>query len=162
MGGPGALLAASVLYPGRNDKYGDGVVTRIDFPNLRFSELERAGVYPDRRAYFTGKSATIIGQFVAEGDSTQFTLVRYLRRCCAADAVPLNAVITVHPNWQGERLNVKARQQKWVRVTGRIFFLRKRGSADDYVPALILFPGQYHEPDKLVEIMSQPADPYAS
>lgn len=160
-GGPGPLLAATALYPGRNNRYGEGVVTKIDIANLRFSELERAAMSPSLRSEYTGKAVTIVGKFDSRGDSSQFGLVRFKMNCCAADALPLNAVIMINPSWTEERLNVAALQQKWVKVTGRVFFLKKRGSENDHVAAVILFPDKEHRPDSLVEVIDQPANPYA-
>jgi hypothetical protein len=155
----GPLLASSLLYPGRNDRYGDGFVSRVDFHDLAFSALEKAGNDAVRRGELNGRSATIIGQFAASGDSNRFGLVRYRMNCCAADALPLNAVIMINPNWQGERLDAKARHGKWVQVTGRVYFLKAR-SGDDLVPAVIVFPSKEYPPNSLVEVIDQPTNPY--
>jgi hypothetical protein len=160
--GGGPLFSVSSLHPGCNDRYSGGVVKSIEYHDLRFSNLERAASDPNLRAELSGRSATIIGKFVASGESNRFGLVRYRMNCCAADALPLNAVMMVTPSWQGERLDVKERQQKWVKVTGRIFFLKKRGSEDDFVPAIIILPSKDQPPNALVEIVDQPANPYAS
>jgi uncharacterized membrane protein YcgQ (UPF0703/DUF1980 family) len=145
----------------RSNKYGEGVVSKVDFPDLRFSTLESAAYEPSSRKLLTGKAATVIGKFDARGDSNQFGLVRLKMNCCAADALPLNAIIMINPTWTGERLDVRSRQQKWVKVTGRIFFLKKRGSEEEYVTAIILFPDNTHPPNSLVEEIDQPANPYA-
>jgi hypothetical protein len=164
-GGPGAasvnaVLAAGILGP---NKYGGDVVTKVNINDLRFSELEQAAYSSDLRAQYTGKAVTIIGKFVARDESSsQFSLVRYKMNCCAADALPLNAVLMVNPSWQGARLNIKARQQKWVKVTGRVHFIPVPGRENDFVPAILLFPAEGHEPDKLVEIIDQPPNPYAT
>jgi len=162
-GGPGPLLAAGALFPGRQDLLGGGVVRYVP-PHRRdlpFSQLERAAFDPEARRELQGKSVTLIGKFVTTGDPNQFSLVRYKRNCCAADAVPLNAVLMVNPEWKGDPLDVRARQQKWVEVTGRIHFFRRRGRADEFIPAVILYPDEKHAPNSLVEKINQPNDPYS-
>lgn len=159
---PGPLLAAGSLFPGRNDRFGSGgVVKKVEVPDLEFSRLERAAFNAAERDRLQGRSVWIVGKFAAGSDSSQFGLVRYKMNCCAADALPLNAVLMVHPAWQGDPLDIRARQQRWVKVTGRLFFFKRRGRADEYIPAIVLFPDKNHLPNSLVEIVDQPADPYA-
>jgi hypothetical protein len=129
--------------------------------HLRFSELEQAAYSPERREQYEGKEATLVGKFVASGDQRQFQMIRFKMNCCAADALPLNAVIMVHPEWKGKTLDVRARHQQWVKVTGVIHFLPKRGSPGEFISALIVFPTEENPPDRLVQIVSQPANPYA-
>lgn len=157
--GAGPVLAASLIYPGRNDRYGDGFVTSVDEHDMRFSVLEEAGYDAGLRYLYNNKAVTVIGEFTAREDSDRFGLVRYRRNCCAADAIPLHAVIMISPNWQGERLDVKERQGKWVKVTARLFFLKKRGT-DDFIPALIVFPSKEKPPNTLVEVIPRPANPF--
>jgi hypothetical protein len=159
--GGGAPLLASANYLSRTNKFGDGVVTKIDIPDVSFRSLELAAFDSASRKSLTGKAVTVIGKFDARGDSNQFGLVRLKMNCCAADALPLNAIIMIHPSWTGERLDVRTLQQKWVKVTGRIFFLKKRGTEEEYVTAIIVFPDRYHPPTGLVEEIDQPANPYA-
>ena len=139
------------------------MVTHVDLPDLPFSRLERAAFSPEQREQLKGKSTWLIGKFAATSDPNQFGLVRYKMNCCAADALPLNAVIMVNPDWPSKeaQLDVRARQQKWVKITGRIYFFKMRGRADEFVPAIVLFPDKDHPPNSLVEVVDQPADPYA-
>jgi len=147
---PAPLLAASLLAP-----------PEVILQDLSFSELEKAGFTADGRQFYSGKQVTIIGMFVSSSDSSRFSLVRYKMNCCAADAIPLNAVIKVSPSWTGERLDVKARQQKWVKVTGRIFFSPGERNPGEMVPTLMLFPSKDNPPNDLVEIVDRPPNPYA-
>ncbi len=149
-GSPAPLLAASLLTP-----------PEVILQDVRFSELEQAAFTAARRQYFSGKVVTIVGMFVASNDSSRFGLVRFKMNCCAADALPLNAVIKIAPNWTGERLDVQARRKKWVKVTGRIFFSPGERNPGEMVPTLILFPSKDTKPDDLVEIVDRPANPYA-
>ena len=68
----------------------------------------------------------------------------------------------VSQTWEGEPLDVKSRQQKWVKVTGRVFFLKKRGGEEEFIPAIIIIPSKDKPPNDLVEVIDQPANPYAS
>lgn len=164
-GGMSPLVAASALYPGRQDAFAGGVVgKKVDLPDLAFSQLEQAAYSPGMRKRLHGRSVWLVGKFVATSDPNQFGLVRYKMNCCAADALPLRAIIMVNPDWKGPGrapLDARARQQKWVKVTGRIYFFKARDRADEFIPAIILFPSEKKTPNDLVEIVPQPADPYA-
>ena len=130
--------------------------------HVGFNDVERAAFSEAGRNSLSGKVVIIVGMFVASNDSSRFSLVRYKMNCCAADALPLNAVIKVSPSWTGERLDVKARQQKWVKVTGRIFFTPSERNPGEMIPTLILFPSRDTLPNDLVEIVVQPGNPYAN
>jgi len=151
---PAPLLAVSVL---PEDTVMQG---------LGFSELERAAFDPMRRKRYEGKLATLEGMLVARSDFQQFNIVRYRMNCCAADALPINAAVLVDPAWTGEKLDVRKRHQKWVRVTGRIYFFPKPNSGGEYLSALIVVPDKSKEeensPNKLVEIIDRPENPYAN
>ena len=56
-----------------------------------------------------------------------FTLRRFKISCCAADAVPLNAVIMVDPKSK-EPLPSSALQGKWVEAIGRVQFSTPHGA----------------------------------
>ena len=85
-GGP--LLSSMMLYPDCMERYTGGVVDRIDFQDVRFSNLERAANDAGMRAELNGKGVTIIGKFVAGNDPEQFGLVRYRMNCCAPTPCP--------------------------------------------------------------------------
>jgi uncharacterized membrane protein YcgQ (UPF0703/DUF1980 family) len=143
------LLAATVL---PEDEVLEG---------LRFSELERAAFDAGKRSQYEGKLGTIEGMLVASPDFQHFNIARYRMNCCAADAIRIDAAVLVDPNWTGEKLDIKKRHQKWVKVKGRIHFFLKPNSAGEYVSALIVVPDQYNKPNKLVEIIDPPTNPYA-
>ncbi len=125
---------------------------KVEVPNLKFQQLEWMRKRPDAQAYFSGKIATIKGQFVSTPDPTQFNLVRYKMQCCAADAVPLRAVLMVDPDWRGEQLKAGKLHGKWVEVEGQIHFF-PGGSPGEMIPALILRPTETRSPNKLVKVI---------
>ena len=146
---PAPLLAVTVL---PEDEVLEG---------LRFSELERAAFDERTRKRYEGKLGTLEGMLVTSPDFQHFNIVRYRMNCCAADALPINAAVLVDPNWTGEQLEVKKRHQKWVKVKGRIHFFLKPNSPGEYVGALIVIPDKYNSPNKLVEIIDRPENPYS-
>jgi len=111
---------------------------------------------------YEGKLATLDGLFVASPDLKGFQITRYRMNCCAADAIPINSAVLVHPDWNGTPLDVKKRHQKWVRVKGRIHFFPKQGSRGEYGSALIVEPDKENPPNKLIEIIDRPTNIYAS
>jgi len=146
---PAPLLAATVL---PEDEVLEG---------LRFSELEPAAFDAGTRKRYEGKLGTLEGMLVASPDFQRFNIARYRMNCCAADAIRIDAAVLVDPSWTGESLDVKKRHQKWVKVKGRIHFFPKPNSPGEYVGALIVIPDQYNSPNKLVEIIDRPENPYA-
>ena len=120
---------------------------------IGFSALQQASLSPESRDYYEGKTVTLTGQYKGH-DTKRFTLVRYKIACCAADAVPLNAVIMVDPN-SGEQIDPDKYRNKWLVVTGRIHFLQKPGS-NEYITALVLYPTKDEPLSKFVEIMAKP------
>ena len=101
--------------------------------SITFQQLELAALYPENRSLYEGKTVRIVGQCVPKDDRT-FTLRRYKISCCAADAVPLNAVIVVDPDSK-EGIDVRtALRGKWVEVTGRVQFIKRPGGADTTSP----------------------------
>ncbi len=118
----------------------------------RFDDLEKAALNPDSHALYAGKIVQLTGRYVAQGGRT-FTLCRYKISCCAADAVPLNAVIELDPTCQ-ESLDAGNLQDKWVEVTGRVSFRQRPDGT--YVPALVLTPGADWPLDRLVNVLPTP------
>jgi hypothetical protein len=97
---------------------GDGEKTkRGEVTGLGFKELAQGAADPNSRPYYEGKTVSLKGQFVRpSSDRKQFSLVRMKMTCCAADAVPLNAVIE-SPDPVGDIPNLQ-----WVEVTGVVHF----------------------------------------
>src|SRR5262249_41456772 len=57
---------------------------------IDFKTLEAAAYMPDERAYWRGKAITVRGQIPRnQADGRVFSLVRYKRSCCFADAIQL-------------------------------------------------------------------------
>jgi hypothetical protein len=117
---------------------------------LSFRELEGAAYSPERRSLYEGRTYKLKGQFSPSGNDTMFTLVRFKINCCAADAVPVPAVIMVDPNSK-EKLDVAAYQGKWVEVTGQVQFrTRKVGGREEWVTVVFVHPDEKHPLSSLV------------
>ena len=154
-----ALNAAYGLKVGAGDVSGPGkdVTSKgADF-TVDFTQLEMAALRPDLRDFYEGKTVRLTGKYVGD-DSRQFTLVRYKINCCAADAVPLNAVIMIDPKSKTQLPLSKLRNQ-WVQVTGQVQFLQRRDNGS-YVPALILHPTPEQPLGQLVKVLPRIDDPY--
>ncbi len=123
---------------------------------VRFQDLELAALYPENHVLFADKTVQLVGQYVPQGNRS-FTLRRFKISCCAADAVPLNAVIMLDPACK-ESLDVANLQNQWVQVTGRVQYLQRPDGG--YVTALILTPDETWPLDKLVEEVPPPHDLY--
>jgi uncharacterized repeat protein (TIGR03943 family) len=124
-----------------------------------FVELQQASLTPESREYYEGKTVTLTGQYKGH-DSKRFTLVRYKIACCAADAVPLNAVIMVNDK-SSEKVDPDTYRDKWVQVTGRIRFFQKPGS-DEFITGLILYPTEDEPISKVVKIIPPPSTPWVN
>lgn len=131
----------------------------IDF-NVGFLQLEMASMTQESRNHYEGKTVRLIGKYVGEEDK-RFSLIRFKINCCAADAVPLNAVMMVDPN-SPEKLAWKKYANKWVQVTGRVHFLKRKDN-EQYMTALVLYPDAEHKlNDDLVKVVPQDSNPYAN
>jgi len=99
---------------------------------LGFPELQDWARDRGMRQEWEGKIGRLKGQFVPGRDDHQFSLARFRIRCCAADAIQLNAVL-----YSKERIDVPTMQGQWVEVEGVIQF-HKRLDREEYVPVLIV------------------------
>jgi hypothetical protein len=79
---------------------------------------------------------------------------------CAADAVPLNAVIMIDPN-SSESIDPDRYRNKWVEVRERIHFFPKPGS-DEFITALILYPPTDEPRRDLIKLIAAPASPWVN
>jgi hypothetical protein len=114
--------------------------------NLGFREMEKWAFNQYQREFFEGRKGRIIGQFIPLNDRS-FTLVRFVRKCCAADVIPLGAaIICPEPVTHIEKM-------KWVEITGEIQFRKRRGR-EEYVPVLKL------QSRNDVQPADEPSDPY--
>jgi hypothetical protein len=118
-----------------------------------FTQLEEAALTEERRAYYEGKTVRLTGMY-KDYDNKRFTLIRYKINCCAADAVPVKALIMVDPKATSERLDTDKLRSQWVEVTGRIAFIKEPGG-ERYVTALILY-APVQEKVKIVPIDANP------
>lgn len=124
-----------------------------------FSQLQQASLTAETRDYYEGKSVTLVGKYLGSHPK-RFTLERYKIACCAADAVPLNAVIMVDPK-SDLVIDPDRYRNQWVEVTGQIHFFPRQGS-NEYITALILYPTKDEKLDKLVHIVPPPATPWVN
>jgi hypothetical protein len=135
---------------------GDGVI------EVTFKQLEQTAMSRDARDVLTGQTVRVTGMYVGD-DTSRFTLRRVKVNCCAADAVPVNAVIAINPAAQKKNFQLEPAhyQNKWVTVTGRLYFLYNRAK-NEYLTTVLLFPDESTPLSQLVEIVPQPADPYVN
>jgi hypothetical protein len=129
-------------------------------PEMSFFQLENAAQSPEMRRYFEGKQVRMIGRFT--GNERQFTLLRYKINCCAADATPLNAIITVDYSKIGdgkkESLPVNQLSGHWVSVVGHLAFQEQRPGY--FVPVLVVTPTPKQPLKELVKVIPAPSNPY--
>jgi uncharacterized membrane protein YcgQ (UPF0703/DUF1980 family) len=123
--------------------------------SITFQQLNLAAVYADNREFYENKTVKLIGQYVPI-DNRHFTLRRFKISCCAADAVPLSAVIMADPEAK-QPLPSDSLQGKWVEAIGRVEFLRSAGGGG-YTTTLIL-PTDRALNDVLKEV-PPPVNPY--
>lgn len=135
-----------------------GVVDKGFMGEISFQELESAAVWPDARAEMTGKTYELVGQY-AGYDNKHFTLMRYKRTCCSADAYKLQAMIVIDPSPTVKGIEPSKYTLKWVRVTGRVEF-RKDGSTGQYISTFVVYPTADKPLSELVKIIPKPADEY--
>jgi hypothetical protein len=123
--------------------------------SITFQQLNLAAVYADNREFYENKTVKLIGQYVPI-DNRHFTLRRFKISCCAADAVPLSAVIMADREAK-QPLPSDSLQGKWVEAIGRVEFLRSAGGGG-YTTTLIL-PTDRALNDVLKEV-PPPVNPY--
>ena len=132
-----------------------------------FPQLEQAAAYPANRSEYEGTLVRVTGKYVGS-DPKRFTLVRYRMTCCAADAVPLNAIIAIDPKWD-KSLDYNRYRDRWVEVVGRLTFKAVPGAyGTEYKPAIILprpakADGDRDALDDMLKVLgAPPANPWAS
>jgi hypothetical protein len=129
---------------------------------IGFNQLERAALNQSSRTNMAGTVVSLTGQY--RGDRPdRFTLVRFKRTCCAADAIPLKAVIMIDPEKAKKfSINPNTYRNQWVRVTGRVEFSQV-GNSNEYVPVIILEPeSQEYLTSKNVKLVDPDPNPYAN
>jgi hypothetical protein len=121
---------------------------------IGFGTLEIASRNPATRDAIAGTTVQLKGQY--KGDNPErFTLVRYKINCCAADAIPLKAVIMVDPEKSGKfRVDPAKYNGKWVQVTGQLQF-STRGK-NEIVPVILL------ESEEMVKEIPPDNNPYVN
>jgi uncharacterized membrane protein YcgQ (UPF0703/DUF1980 family) len=125
--------------------------------NVTFLQLEQAALREESRDHYEGKTVRLVGQYKGINPTT-CSLVRYKISCCAADAVPLGAVIMVDPN-SDKRLDNNRLAGQWVQVTGRVHFFNRPGTGE-YKTAVILYPTADEPLDDLIKVVPPVSDPF--
>jgi uncharacterized membrane protein YcgQ (UPF0703/DUF1980 family) len=134
-----------------------GVKDKGEDFSVTFVQLEQAALAEDMRNYYEGKTIRLEGRYVGE-DSSHFTLVRFTMNCCAADAIPLKALIVVDRSQSKEPLS-SGLNNKWVQVTGQVQFLKMRDGSS-FVPAVIIQPTPEKKLTQLIKTIQTPANPF--
>jgi hypothetical protein len=134
------------------------VADKGDLGELGFGELQGAVYDKDRRELYEGKTVRIKGQVAPTGNDQIFSLRRYKIRCCAADAVPLDAFIMIDPaskehidaSWVGQ----------WVEVKGQVQF-RSRNvyGHEEAVAVIFVRPDRDHPLEGLVRKLGKDEQP---
>lgn len=128
--------------------------------NVTFLQLERAALSAEQRDFLDGKEISLIGRYAGD-DPKRFSLTRYKLNCCAADAIPLNAVILIDPDPKVQGLDPKAMRSKWVKVTGLVKFMAPPGS-NEFFPAIIIQPKEGESVNDYVQEVPIPGNPFLS
>jgi hypothetical protein len=143
------------------NQVGDVGNTAAKGDNFRigFNQLERAARNEYVRENIAGTTVRLTGEFKGERRDS-FTLIRYKRNCCAADAIALKAVIMIDPKltktgnfW----VDPDKYRQKWVQITGRVEF-SKAPNSNEYIPVILLQPASQAQLESEV-VKEVPPDP---
>jgi hypothetical protein len=127
--------------------------------DIGFAALQQASLTPESRDYYEGKTITLTGQY-SGNDPKRFTLIRYKIACCAADAVPLNAVIMIDPS-STEKIDPDEYRNQWVEVKGRVHFFQRPGT-NEHITALILYPTPEEPLREQAKIIPAPLTPWVN
>jgi hypothetical protein len=126
---------------------GKAVADKGFAPELGFKELEGAAYTPERREAYEGKMVKLKGQLAPSGNPKMFSLVRYQMRCCAADAVRLNAVIIIDPS-SPEKIEESRYSGQWVEVTGQVQFREYEHNGQKEWKTIIFVQPDANDPEK--------------
>jgi hypothetical protein len=135
-----------------------GITEKGVLANIGFQQLEAAARSPESREFYEGKTISLEGRYLGN-DPKRFHLTRYKMNCCAADAIPLNAVIVVDPDPKVEGLDPKAYDNQWVRVTGLVAFV-KSPSQDQYMTVIFVSPKEGQKTTDLVVLIDTPGNQF--
>lgn len=127
--------------------------------NAGFLELDKAALLPELREYYEGKTVVLEGIFVPHSNERMFGLQRYKMNCCAADAIPLSAVIMLDP--KSEAKIPPGLQGQWVRVQGLIQFRPRLDRQGGYATVIVLRPSEEQPLSKVLQKLDKPpANPF--
>jgi hypothetical protein len=92
-----------------------------------FAEMNAAANDPGKRAEYEGRLVQVKGQ-LKQRSTREYTLFRMKMTCCAADTIPLKAVIVT-------KFAIPFQDFDWVRVRGRLQFVEVPGK-NQYIPVI--------------------------
>ena len=102
--------------------------------NLKFNELAAATRSPQTRKLYSGRTGTLKGQFQPIGER-DFTLYRFKRSCCGADAVPIEVRIICDFK---DKTITDFQAGNWVEIEGEIQFAPYPNKPGEYLPVLVI------------------------
>jgi uncharacterized membrane protein YcgQ (UPF0703/DUF1980 family) len=111
-------------------KLKQGAVLHLDFMEL-YNSVYNEG----KREFLQGRTGVLKGQFVPSSSPTFFNVVRFIKRCCPGDAIPVRVPVVC---LEGTR---EIENMSWVEVTGQIQYRKGKGR-DEYFPVLKVRSGQ--------------------
>ncbi len=122
-----------------------------------FQELAQVSYSPDGRKFYEGKTIRLKGEFLP-GNDHLFSLVRYKINCCAADRVPLNAVIMVDPK-SGQTVP-PGLDGKWLEVEGQLQFQQRPDRPDVWMTLVVVRPTSERPISELIKVARPDASYY--
>jgi hypothetical protein len=154
----GGMNASNVKEYDGNINVGNSNAKGEDF-NIGFGQLEQATRSRDVRDELAGTTVRLTGQY--KGDRPdRFTLVRFKINCCAADSIPLKAVIMVDPKAGNFPINPDTYRNHWVQITGRLEF-SKDTTTNDIIPVILLTPKKADDQD-VVKMVPPDSNPWVN
>jgi uncharacterized membrane protein YcgQ (UPF0703/DUF1980 family) len=129
----------------------------FDF-SVGFQQLQQASATPESRQYYEGKTVQLVGRYLPGANDTTFGLVRYKMNCCAADAIPLSALIMLDPR-SSQKLPPDLPGQ-WVQVRGQVQFWQRRDKPGVFATVVLVQPTPEHSLDDQVKRVRRPDNIY--
>jgi hypothetical protein len=157
----GGMNTSNVSAVGDLNGVGDAAGKGENF-TIGFNQLEQAARNPEVRENIAGTTVRLTGQYKSDRPD-RFTLVRFKINCCAADAIPLKAVIMIDPAKADKyTVNPDKYRNKWVQVTGKLQFSTIAGSRE-VIPVILLSPDSKEQLENdLVKEVPPDTNPYAN
>ncbi len=157
-GGPNTVNVTTI---GDFDSHSDASGKGENF-TIGFNQLEKAALNPEVRDNIAGTTVQLKGQYKSDRPD-RFTLVRFKINCCAADAIPLKAVIMLDPDKATQfKVDPEKYRGKWVQIKGLLQFSSVPGSRE-MIPVIVLSPtSQAQLESELVKEVPPDTNPYSN